>query len=425
MKGISNTVIKKIAQKERVTISYLQTEISKGTIVVPLNSKRKKKIDPIAIGKGLTTKVNCNLGTSPDNCDIALELEKLRAAVEAGTDTIMDLSTGGDISEIRKIIIANSPVPVGTVPIYELSFLAQKKKKSFVELKPKDFFEVIENHLKDGVDFITVHCGINLNNVQAVKNVKRLTGVVSRGGSLIIEWMRYNHKENPLYQYYDELLALAKEYRATLSLGDGLRPGSIYDASDEPQILELLVISELVERARDAGVQVIVEGPGHIPINQIEANVRLQKILCKDAPFYVLGPLVTDISCGYDHITSAIGGAIASYYGANFLCYVTPSEHLGLPNVDDVRAGVIASKIAAHAGDIAKGIKHAQQWDNKISRARANLNWQKMLDLAIDPKKAKAIFQSYPLKENGTCTMCGEFCALKKSKEWLHAKAKK
>ncbi|MCX8015099.1 MAG: phosphomethylpyrimidine synthase ThiC, partial [candidate division WOR-3 bacterium] len=258
-------MLKHIARKEQVSIAYLQKEIAKGTIVVPLNSKRKKKIPPIAIGKGLSTKVNCNIGTSPDNCDISLELKKLQVAVDAGTDTIMDLSTGGDISEIRKIIIDNSPVPVGTVPIYELSHLAQKKKKSFVELKVKDFFKVIENHLKDGVDFITVHCGINIKNMQAVKNVKRLTGVVSRGGSLTIEWMRYNNQENPLYQYYDELLALAKEYQATLSLGDGLRPGSLYDASDEPQMLELLEISKLVARARDAGVQVIVEGPGHIP----------------------------------------------------------------------------------------------------------------------------------------------------------------
>ena len=415
-------ILQAIAKHENVTVAYLKKEISLGSIVIPLNNKRKKFIKPIAIGKGLMTKVNCNIGTSPDRNDLIYELEKLRAAVEAGTDTIMDLSTGGDISEIRKEIINVSSVPVGTVPIYEVSQLARKKRKSFVELKPRDFLQAIEKHLSDGVDFVTVHCGINTKNMQAVKNSKRLTGVVSRGGSMTIEWMRYHNKENPLYQYYDELLALAKEYGATLSLGDGLRPGSLYDASDEPQILELLVIGELVTRARDAGVQVIVEGPGHIPLNQIEANVQLQKLVCHEAPFYVLGPLVTDIGCGYDHITSAIGGALASYYGTDFLCYVTPSEHLGLPTVEDVRDGVIASRIAAHAGDIAKGKKGARVWDDKISQARAKLDWKKMIALSINPKRAKSIYEAIPLKTDGTCTMCGEFCALKKSREWLYGK---
>jgi phosphomethylpyrimidine synthase len=422
MVQIKENLLKIIARKEKVSITYLKKEIAAGTIVIPLNKKRPKKIEPIAIGEGLTTKVNCNIGTSPDRADLSQELEKLRVAIEVGTDTIMDLSTGGNISEMRKAIINASPVPVGTVPIYEVIQIARKKNKSFVELKPKDFLDAIEKHLIDGVDFITVHCGINKNNMQSVKNVKRLTGVVSRGGSMTIEWMRYNNKENPLYEYYDELLAIAKDYGATLSLGDGLRPGSLYDASDEPQILELLVIGELVVRARDAGVQVIVEGPGHIPLNQIEANVRLQKAVCHEAPFYVLGPLVTDIGCGYDHITSAIGGALASYYGTDFLCYVTPSEHLGLPTVEDVRQGVIASRIAAHAGDIARGKKGARVWDDKISQARAQLDWQKMIALAIDPKRAKSIYESSPLKTEGTCTMCGEFCALKKSKEWLHGK---
>jgi len=416
---INKKLLQSIAKQENVTVSYLTEQIKRGTVVIPLNNKRPVKIKPIAIGKELATKVNCNIGTSPDRADLALELEKLRVAVEAGADTIMDLSTGGDISEIRKVIIDTSPVPVGTVPIYEASFYARKIGKSFVESKPKDFLHAIEKHLSDGVDFITVHCGITKENIQSVKNVKRLTGVVSRGGSMMIEWMRYNNKENPLYEYYDELLKIAQDYNATLSLGDGLRPGSLYDASDEPQILELMTLGELVLRARDQGVQVIVEGPGHIPINQIEANVRLQKKICNEAPFYVLGPLVTDIGCGYDHITSAIGGALASYYGTDFLCYVTPSEHLGLPTPDDVREGVIASRIAAHAGDIARGKKGARAWDDKMSKARADLNWQKMVELAIDPKRAKSILDSNPLKTDGTCTMCGEFCALKKSKEWL------
>lgn len=419
---LENNILKQIAKKENITVDYLKKEIELGTIVIPLNKKRKNKIKPIAIGKGLFTKVNCNIGTSPDRADLALELKKLATSIHAGTDTVMDLSTGGDVSEIRKSIINASSVPVGTVPIYEASFIARKKNMSFVELTPKDFLSVVEKQLADGVDFVTVHCGINKHNMQKVKDVKRLTGVVSRGGSMTIEWMRYNSKENPFYEYYDELLEIAKEYGATLSLGDGLRPGSLHDASDEPQILELLVISELVERARSSGVQTIVEGPGHIPLNQIEANVRLEKILCNNAPFYVLGPLVTDIGCGYDHITSAIGGALASYYGADFLCYVTPSEHLGLPTIEDVREGVVASKLAAHAGDLARRKKGALVWDNKISKARAMLDWKKMIALAIDPKRAKSIYRANRQKTEGTCTMCGEFCALKKSKEWLYGK---
>lgn len=419
---INRDILKRIALKEKVTLEHLERELNSGRIVIPYNRKRKKKIMPIAIGKGLSTKINCNLGTSPDCVSLSLELKKLKTAVQAGADTIMDLSTGGDISLIRQAIIDKSPLPVGTVPIYEASFLARQKNKSFLELQPKDFLNVIEKHLHDGVDFITVHCGINLRNMQSIKKTKRLTGVVSRGGSMIIEWMRYNHKENPLYEYYDELLAIAKYYGITLSLGDGLRPGSLYDATDEPQILELIVIGELVERARAYGVETIVEGPGHIPINQIETNVRLEKTICHEAPFYVLGPLVTDVGCGYDHITSAIGGALASYYGADFLCYVTPSEHLGLPTIEDVRNGVIASKIAAHAGDIARGKPGAQIWDTKISIARANLDWKKMISLSVDPQKAESIYNLSSLKTKGTCTMCGEFCALKKSKEWLHDK---
>lgn len=416
----SKTVLEQISKQEHVSVTYLKKQVAFGTVVIPLNDKRPKIIRPIGIGKGLLTKVNCNLGTSPDRADLSQELKKLQAAVEVGTDTIMDLSTGGCLPEIRKAIIAASPVPVGTVPIYEASYYARQNNKSFVQLKAKEFLKIIERHLFDGVDFITVHCGITKSNLESVKKVKRLTGIVSRGGSMICEWMRYNNKENPLYEYYDELLKIAKDYRATLSLGDGLRPGSLYDATDEPQILELLTIGELVQRARAEGVQVIVEGPGHIPLNQIEANVRIQKIICQSAPFYVLGPLVTDIGCGYDHIASAIGGALASYYGADFLCYVTPSEHLGLPTIEDVHEGVIASKIAAHAGDIARRKRGAQVWDNKISKARAQLNWGKMIELAVDPKRAKAIYETNPLKTNGTCTMCGEFCALKKSKEWLH-----
>ncbi|MCX7756806.1 MAG: phosphomethylpyrimidine synthase ThiC [candidate division WOR-3 bacterium] len=416
---INETILRKIAKKEGVKFEELKREFALGHIVIPYNKNRPKKIEPLAIGKGLSTKINCNIGTSPEDADLEKELKKLEVAIKYGTDTIMDLSVGGDIKEIRKAIIDASTVPVGTVPIYEAQVWAKTHKKSFVELTPKEIFRVIEDHLKDGVDFITVHCGITKANLERTKAARRLTRVVSRGGSMIIEWMSYNKKENPLYEHYDELLELAKEYNVTLSLGDGLRPGSIHDASDEPQMLELLTIGELVTRARAAGVQVMVEGPGHIPINQIEANIRLEKLICSEAPFYVLGPLVTDIACGYDHITAAIGGALASYYGADFLCYVTPSEHLGLPTIEDVRVGVIASKIAAHAGDIARGLKKAQLRDYKISKARAELNWEQMIKLAIDPNRAREIFNARPIQKNGTCTMCGEFCALKKSKEIL------
>lgn len=415
----------KVAKLEKISLAELEKKLKAGTLVIPYNQKRKKAIKPIAIGEGTSVKINCNLGTSPDQADLKYELEKLAVAIEAGADTVMDLSTGGNIKEIRQAIINASTVPVGSVPIYSASFLAQNKHKSFVELKPKDFFKVIEEHLQDGIDFITVHCGITRYNMQKVKETRRLTGVVSRGGSMIIEWMRYNNKENPLYEYYDDILALAKEYDITLSLGDGLRPGSLADATDQPQILELMTIGELIIRAREAGVQAIVEGPGHIPLHQIEANIKLEKIICHNAPFYVLGPLVTDVACGYDHITSAIGGALAAYYGADFLCYVTPSEHLGLPTIDDVREGVIASKIAAHAADVARGLKGAQVWDYKISQTRANLDWQQMIKLAIDPKKAQTIYNRAKHKTKDTCTMCGEFCALKKSKEWLYEETKK
>jgi len=326
----------------------------------------------------------------------------------------MDLSTGGNLDKIRQAILNASSVPVGSVPIYQAAAVARQKHKSFVELKVKELLQVIEKHLSDGIDFVTVHCGITKQNVKSLIRAKRLTGVVSRGGSMIIEWMAYNRAENPYYEFYDEILSMAKEYRAVLSLGDGLRPGSLHDATDEPQILELLTIGELVERAKNASVGVMVEGPGHIPLNQIEANVLLAKAICAGAPFYVLGPLVTDISCGYDHIASAIGGALAAYYGADFLCYVTPSEHLGLPNTKDVYDGVIAAKIAAHAADIARGIKKAKEWDERLSFARAAMDWQKMIKFCLAPKIARAILTKNKVKLHEPCTMCGEYCAMKK-----------
>jgi phosphomethylpyrimidine synthase len=344
-------------------------------------------------------------------------LKKLSVAIEAGADTVMDLSTGGDIDRIRRAIVKQSKVPIGTVPIYQVAIESRKKKKPFIKATVDEIFEVIERHLADGVDFITVHCGVTRDSIKGMARKRRICGVVSRGGSMMIEWMRFNKQENPLYEYYDRLLLIAKKYNATLSLGDGLRPGAIADATDEYQIKELMVIGKLVKRARKAKVSVMVEGPGHIPINEIEANMVLEKNVCDGAPFYVLGPLVTDIGAGYDHIVAAIGGAMAAYYGADYLCYVTPSEHLGLPNIEEVRDGVIATKLAGHAADIAKGMKHAKDIDLEVSRARYALDWKKLLGLLAAPDKARRIYRRSPAKMKETCTMCGEFCAMKKTHE--------
>lgn len=408
-------VLAAVVRDEQVTVSRLREGLEQGTIVIPLN--RRRHCRAVGIGKGMRTKVNANLGTSPDRASLKLELAKLKAACAAGADTVMDLSTGGDIPAIRRAIVAESPVAVGTVPLYEASYWARRLGKSFVELTPGELLAVIEEHCRDGVDFITVHCGIRRSVLPLLKRKPRLTGVVSRGGSMILEWMSRNRAENPLYQYYDELLAIARAHRVCLSLGDGLRPGSIADATDEAQVSELVVIGELVERARAAGVMAMVEGPGHVPLNQIQANVALEKVVCHDAPFYVLGPLVTDIGCGHDHITSAIGGALASYHGADFLCYVTPSEHLGLPDVEDVRAGVIAARLAAHAGDVARGDPRALARDHALSAARARLDWPRMLKLSLDPQRAGKVFRARASATSDVCTMCGEFCAMKKFRE--------
>ncbi|HID32508.1 MAG TPA: phosphomethylpyrimidine synthase ThiC, partial [bacterium (Candidatus Stahlbacteria)] len=322
---------------------------------------------------------------------------------------------------IRREILAYASVPVGTVPIYQAAIYARKKKKSFVQLSPDEMFEVIERHLDDGVDFVTVHCGITKRAIEVIRKFPRLAGVVSRGGSMVLEWMVYNKKENPLFEYYDRLLDLARDYDAALSLGDGLRPGAIHDGTDPSQIEELIVIGDLVKRARKAGVKVMVEGPGHLPLNQIEANIRLEKKVCHGAPFYVLGPLVTDVSTGYDHISAAIGGALAAYFGADFLCYVTPTEHLALPGPEEVKIGVIAARIAAHAADIAKGIGR-EQWDFELSKARKELNWEKVIKLSIDPERTRKFFR--PSSVSRACTMCGEFCAIKKSSQIIEDRKK-
>jgi phosphomethylpyrimidine synthase len=402
-----------VATDEKVDVRELLTNVSKGFTIIPA-SRLHKGLKPIGIGKGLKVKINSNIGTSPAKFDLEEELEKLRVSIESGADTVMDLSTGGDIDEVRREIIRNSTVPIGTVPIYQ----AVVEKGSITDLSENDFIRGIRKHIEDGVDFITVHSGVRKEAIPLVK--KRLMGVVSRGGSFLIKWMEHNQRENPLYTNFDKILSLAYKHDVTLSLGDGLRPGCIKDATDRAQIHELKVLGELADVAFRENVQVMIEGPGHIPLDQIKRNVELEKRICKGRPFYVLGPIVTDIAPGYDHLTSAIGGTLAAYYGADYLCYVTPREHLGLPNVDDVREGVIATKIAAHAADIAKGT--GREWDDEMSRARADLDWEKMMELAINPEKAKRMREECAPKDASACSMCDKFCSVKISKSLREGK---
>jgi phosphomethylpyrimidine synthase len=401
--------IKGLSESERTEPAKLMMLLKSGKIAVPSNP-RHKMLRPCAIGEGLRVKVNANIGTSRDHIDVGEELEKVRVAVKYGADTVMDLSTGGNIRDIRRNVVRASPVPVGTVPIYE-AVCAISKKGGPAAMTSDDLFKTIETHAKDGVDFMTVHCGVTRQTAASLKKHKRVTGVVSRGGALLIAWMHENDRENPLYEDYDYLLELAKEHQFVLSLGDGLRPGCVADASDVPQFHELLLLGKLIERARKAGVQAMVEGPGHIPIDQIEANVKIEKAVCHGAPFYVLGPLVTDVGAGYDHITGAIGGALAAYFGADFLCYVTPSEHLGLPTTEDVREGVVASRIAAHAADIARG--RGAAWDKEMSVARKAFDWNRMFELAIDPERAKEHRRKRKSRSPDVCSMCGDLCAMK------------
>lgn len=412
-----------VAREEGISIDELLQKIADGTVVIPANPNHRD-LKPIGIGEGLRTKVNANIGTSMDFPHIEPELEKLRVALEAGADTIMDLSTGGNLNRNRIKIIENSWRPIGTVPIYQAAIVAISKRGSIVNMKPEDILDVIEMHGRDGVDFITVHAGLTLSGLEKIKRKERIMDIVSRGGSFLAGWMLHNEEENPLYTNFDLLLEIARKYDMTLSLGDGLRPGAIADATDAAQIDELMVLGELVKRAREAGVQAMVEGPGHVPLNQIEMNIKLQKRLCHGAPFYVLGPIVTDIAPGYDHITSAIGGAIAAASGADFLCYVTPAEHLGLPDVNAVREGVIASRIAAHAADIAKGIKGAAEWDRKMSTARRALDWETQRALSIDRRRFDEI-RAQRKTETDACSMCGDYCALKIVDQYLGIKRDK
>jgi phosphomethylpyrimidine synthase len=414
-KGKITAEMKIAAAAEGVEAEYIRQGIVEGTIVVCRNVNHKG-INPLAIGKGLRTKVNANIGTSKDHTDLDLELEKLRVAIAAGADAVMDLSTGGGLAQIRKAVMEKSTVAIGTVPIYQAAVNIINEKKAIADMTAAALFAVIEENGRDGVDFITVHCGVNRQSVAAVEGQERLLGIVSRGGSMTANWMRCNNRENPLYEEYDRLLDIAHRYDMVLSLGDGLRPGAIEDATDQGQLLELIILGQLAARARAAGVQVMIEGPGHVPITEIEANIKLQKKICAGAPFYVLGPLPTDIAPGYDHITSAIGGAIAGSAGADFLCYVTPAEHLRLPTLADVREGVIAARIAAHIADIAKGVKGARDQDRKMAQCRKNFDWQGQVDLSIDPEKTGALLEKSKSAQDEGCTMCGEFCAIKLGK---------
>lgn len=407
-----------VAESEHLTPEYIREGIAAGTIVIPHNVNRDN-CRPCGIGAGLRTKINANIGTSADFPDVEDEIVKVKVAIEAGADAIMDLSTGGDLAEVRKAIVANCPVPLGTVPIYEAAVKAADKG-SIVSMAEDDLFRVIERNANDGVDFLTIHCGITRQSVSRLQEQGRVADVVSRGGAFLVCWMLGNDRENPLYERYDDLLDICRKHDVTLSLGDGMRPGCLADATDRTQIQELIILGELVDRARAAGVQTMVEGPGHVPINQIITNVQIQKTLCKGAPFYVLGPLVTDVAPGYDHITSAIGGALAASVGVDFLCYVTPSEHLGLPGPDEVREGVIASKIAAHAGDIAKGVKGAIEWDREMSIARKALDWDRQAELSIDPVKFKKYRTERATTAEKVCSMCGKYCAMKVVDEYLH-----
>lgn len=422
--GIITDAMRTVAQQEGVSEEFIRTGVAEGTIAICANVKHKNLI-PRGVGQGLKVKVNANIGTSSSFPDIEPELVKLRAAVDAGADAVMDLSTGNNISASRRAIIENSTVMVGTVPMYQATVETIKKRGAVVEMTKEDLFDVIRMQAADGADFMTLHCGITKSVLKALTEEGRIMDVVSRGGSFITGWMLHNDKENPLYEYYDEILDICAEYDVTISLGDGLRPGCLADATDRAQIQELLNLGELTQRAWDKGVQVMVEGPGHMPYNQIAANMQLQKRICHGAPFYVLGPLVTDVAPGYDHITSAIGGTLAAVSGADFLCYVTPAEHLGLPDLNDVREGVIAARIAAHAADLAKGNKQAWDWDNAMAKARKELDWPEQLRLALDPVKATEYRNKKNKSDDEACSMCGDYCAVKIVGQYLEEHKRK
>lgn len=415
-KGIITEQMRIVAQEEKIDPELLRELVANGRIAIPAN-KHHTSLHPMGVGEKLRTKVNVNLGVSKDCYDIDLELEKVKKSIELKADAIMDLSCYGKTRDFRRKLIDMSPIMIGTVPMYDAVGMLDKDLK---DITVDEFFSVVERHAEDGVDFMTIHCGMNLKTAERIKNNKRLTNIVSRGGSLLFAWMELNKKENPFYEYYDRLLDICEKYDVTISLGDACRPGSIHDSTDAAQIEELITLGELTKRAWARNVQIMIEGPGHVALNEIVANMQLEKRLCHGAPFYVLGPLVTDIAPGYDHITSAIGGAIAASNGADFLCYVTPAEHLRLPNLDDMKEGIIASRIAAHAADIAKGIPGARDWDNQMSAARAEVDFPKMIELAIDPEKARRYREESKPECEDTCTMCGKMCPMKNIKKVLN-----
>jgi phosphomethylpyrimidine synthase len=408
-KGIQTKELLAIAEKEQWEPDKLITLVAEGKVAIPAN-KLHTCLNPNGIGSMLKTKINVNLGTSRDLNDLDLELEKVQDAVSMGAESIMDLSSFGDTRKFRRKLTTECPAIIGTVPIYDAVVYYHKP---LGDITAKEWIDIVEMHAKDGVDFMTIHVGINKQTAHRFKESKRLTNIVSRGGSIIFAWMEMTGEENPFYEHYDRILEICEEYDVTLSLGDACRPGCIEDASDISQIEELVTLGELTRRAWEKNVQVIIEGPGHMPLDQIAANMKIQETICKGAPFYVLGPLVTDIAPGYDHITSAIGGAIAAAAGAAFLCYVTPAEHLRLPNAEDVKEGIISARIAAHAADIAKGIKGAKEWDHQMSDARKRLDWETMFRLSIDPEKARRYRESSKPEKEDTCSMCGNFCAMK------------
>ncbi len=414
IKGNITQEMKDVAENENIEVDKLARLIADGKVVIPKNINSHAKA--CGIGEGLTTKINANIGSSSKIDDLDLEINKAKLAVEYGADAIMDLSTGSDLKLFRQKIMDAVDVIIGTVPIYEAGVVTLAKNKEIVDMDPDDIFKAIENQAREGVDFMTLHCGITKDLVSKLEKQKRMMGIVSRGGTFMASWIKHNDLENPLYENYDYLLELSYEYDITLSLGDGLRPGCLADASDIPQIQELVNLGGLVKRAQDANVQVMVEGPGHMPMNQIKANMEIQKTICHGAPFYVLGPLVTDLAPGYDHITSAIGGAIAASSGANFLCYVTPAEHLSLPSLEDVKEGVIASKIAAEAADVAKGLPQSWIRERQMAKARKEFDWEKQFDLAFDKSKPRQYRDKCELDDDEMCAMCGEYCAVKIAK---------
>lgn len=411
-KGRITPEMRKVAKEEGLTPEFIRDNLAKGEIIIPKNVKHSLACCK-AIGKKTKTKVNTNIGTSTDCVDLDHELKKLKVSIEAGTDAVMDLSTAGDLDKIRRSILRACPLPLGTVPIYQAVIESIAEEGALIKMKKDKIFEVIERQAEDGVDFITVHCGLTRQTLERLRGEGRVTDIVSRGGAFLTCWMVANDKENPLYEDYDRLLEIAKRYDLTLSLGDGLRPGSLADSTDRAQIQELILLGELAKRAWEQDVQVMVEGPGHLLFSEIEANILLEKKLCHGAPFYVLGPVVTDVAPGYDHITSAIGGAYAASSGADFLCYVTAGEHLRLPTLEDVRQGVVVARIAAHIGDISKGVKGAMDWDIKMAEMRKKRDWKKQVELAIDPALAQKMRATSKPHSSDVCTMCGEYCALK------------